>query len=324
MEAFWHDFPAVAADLETVKQRLWEAFRQAPEPLKSDLQPLFDRGGKALRPAFVLLAARAGQMTDTVYNLAAAAELLHLATLIHDDVVDGASLRRGEPAFPVRVGVPKAVLYGDLLFSVCFHLVTSQVSRESALALSKIVSLMAGAEIIQHDDLFQPNPSLRRALKKIMGKTAALISLCLYTGAVESGQPPAVCQTWRRLGYNVGMAFQIIDDILDFTATQDRLGKPVLWDLSHGVFSVPVVLALRQAPAETNLAPRLQALKTSTNPADLAAVVQSIHDQKGLEQARQLASTYTARAQKLLTTLPDTPARRDLARLITRLLDRTY
>lgn len=325
MPSFWKDFPETAADLQRVKELLRQTFDRAPVEIRSDLEPLFEYGGKGLRPAFILLAARSGHLHDGLYQLAAAAELLHLATLIHDDVVDSAELRRGQPAFPNRVGVPRAVLYGDLLFSTCFSLVTEQVSRDSALALSRIVSLMAGAEILQHHDIFRPDPSRRRALKKIMGKTASLISLCFYTGAIESRQPAEHCQIYRRLGYNVGMAFQIIDDILDFTATENRLGKPVLWDLSHGVFSLPVVLALdheRHHGPDRPLTTALESLRLQ--PEALPTAVALITQNHGLERARQLAAQYTERARQLLALLPPDRHRQTLATVIDRLLDREY
>ncbi|NNM66962.1 MAG: polyprenyl synthetase family protein, partial [Spirochaetales bacterium] len=183
MENFWKDFPEVTGDLERVRALLRRHLDQAPEPLRSDLDVLFRQQGKGLRSALVLLAARSGSASVSVDELAASAELLHLASLIHDDVIDNSPLRRGHPSFQVQVGLPKAVLYADLLFAFCFQLVTRGVSRESALAISKIVALMSGAEILQLNDRFAPQPSLRRSLRKTMGKTAAFLSLCLYSGA---------------------------------------------------------------------------------------------------------------------------------------------
>jgi heptaprenyl diphosphate synthase len=325
MENFWKDFPEVTGDLERVKALLKRHLEQAPEPLRRDLSVLFKQEGKGLRPALVLLAARSGSASVSVDELAASAELLHLASLIHDDVIDNSPLRRGLPSFQAQVGLPKAVLYADLLFAFCFQLVTRGVSRESALAISKIVALMSGAEIIQLNDRFVPQSSLRRSLRKTMGKTAAFLSLCLYSGAYESGQDAATCRIYRRFGYCLGMAFQILDDILDFVSDEATLGKPILEDLRQGIYTLPVVLALRQE-AETGIkTPLWNLLGRFKDDSGLQNEIAGwIKAYRGLEQSRQLAELYSRRALEELKKLPLDAPRKILAEVTQRLLNRNF
>jgi heptaprenyl diphosphate synthase len=176
-------------------------------------------------------------------SAAATVELLHLATLIHDDVVDQAPLRRGEPALHRQFGPSKAVLYGDWMFAQCFRMISTDVSADSARSLADLVSVMAGSEILQWNDRFRLPVSQRRILRKTMGKTAVLFSLALYTGAHEAGKPAAQALAYRRAGYALGMAFQLQDDLLDWTARESQLGKPVLEDLTSGIYTWPVTLA---------------------------------------------------------------------------------
>ena len=154
-----------------------------------------------------------------------------------------AALRRGEPALHRQFGPSKAVLYGDWMFAQCFRMVSTEVSPESALALADLVSVMAGSEILQWNDRFRLPVSPRRILRKTMGKTAVLFSLALYTGAHEAGKPDATSRAYRRAGYALGMAFQLQDDLLDWTARESHLGKPVLEDLTSGIYTWPVTLA---------------------------------------------------------------------------------
>jgi heptaprenyl diphosphate synthase len=211
------------------------------------------REGKSLRAGLILLAAdpAAQGRQNAVDGAAAAVELLHLATLVHDDIVDQAALRRGEPAYYQQVGPSKAVLYGDLLFASAFRSVSRDVGPDSAGALADLVTVMAGSEIQQLSDRFRLPLSPRRILRKTMGKTALLFSLSLYVGGRESGRPDAVVAALRRAGYSLGMAFQLQDDLLDWTGDPKVLGKPILEDLVAGIYTWPVADAWSRDPTGT-------------------------------------------------------------------------
>jgi len=223
-----------------------------PADLRDELSPLIRREGKSLRAGLILLSAGdAPERQAAVDSAAAAVELLHLATLVHDDIVDGAATRRGEPALHRRVGPQKAVLYGDLLFASAFRSVSRDVGADSARSLADLVAVMAVSEIQQLNDRYRLPLSPRRILRKTMGKTALLFSLSLYVGAREAGRPETLCRALRRAGYSLGMAFQIQDDLLDWTSDPRTLGKPVLEDLEAGIYTWPAALAWSCDPTRT-------------------------------------------------------------------------
>jgi len=253
MSAFWFPFPRVREGLERVRVRLQSQADALPSDLRDELSPLIRREGKSLRSGLILLSAGpvAGDRQVAVDAAAAAVELLHLATLVHDDIIDQAPMRRGEPALHRRVGPQKAVLYGDLLFAAAFRSVSNDVGADSSRSLADLVAVMATSEIQQLNDRFRLPLSPRRILRKTMGKTALLFSLSLFVGAREAGRPAAVCLALRRAGYALGMAFQIQDDLLDWTADPQVLGKPVLEDLEAGIYTWPVALAWAQDSGKT-------------------------------------------------------------------------
>jgi len=253
MSAFWSSFPSVREGLDRVRERLRRQAQSLPSDLQDDLSPLVTREGKSLRAGLILLSSGPveGDRREAVEAAAAAVELLHLATLVHDDIVDQAAIRRGEPALHLKVGPQKAVLYGDLLFAAAFRSVSRDVGPDSARALADLVTVMAGAEIQQWNDRFLLPLSPRRILRKTMGKTALLFSLSLFVGAREGGRPEAVASALRRAGYALGMAFQIQDDLLDWTGDPGVMGKPILEDLAAGVYTWPVAQVWRRDPEGT-------------------------------------------------------------------------
>ncbi len=252
MSAFWSFLPRVREGLERVRARLREQAEALPSDLRDELSPLVRREGKSLRAGLILLSSGGNlEQRDAVESAAAAVELLHLATLVHDDIVDQAALRRGEPALHQKLGPQKAVLYGDLLFAAAFRSVSRDVGNDSARALADLVTVMAGSEIQQLNDRFRLPLSPRRILRKTMGKTALLFSLSLYVGAKEGRRPEELARHFRRAGYALGMAFQIQDDLLDWTSDEKVLGKPVLEDLAAGIYTWPAALAWREAPERT-------------------------------------------------------------------------
>lgn len=252
MSAFWSSFPRVREGLDRVRARLREQADALPSDLRDELSPLVRREGKSLRAGLILLSSGdVPDRRDAVEAAAAAVELLHLATLVHDDIVDQAALRRGEPALHQKLGPQKAVLYGDLLFAAAFRSVSRDVGATSARALADLVTVMAGSEIQQLNDRFRLPLSPRRILRKTMGKTALLFSLSLYVGAKEGGRPEEMARALRRAGYSLGMAFQIQDDLLDWIGDPVLLGKPVLEDLASGIYTWPAALAWRESPDRT-------------------------------------------------------------------------
>jgi len=253
MPSFWSSFPRVQAGVARVTQRVRAQADRLPPELREELAPLMRTEGKALRAGLILLAAGdpPPDRLDAVEAAASSVELLHLATLVHDDIVDQAALRRGEPALHRVLGPQKAVLYGDLLFASAFRSGSREVGSDSARSLADLVAVMAMAEIQQWHDRFRLPISPRRILRKTMGKTALLFSLSFYVGAREGGRSEGVALALRRAGYALGMAFQIQDDLLDWTGSSAVLGKPILEDLVSGIYTWPVAEAWKADPVQT-------------------------------------------------------------------------
>lgn len=321
MRPFWGEHPELSEELARVKEEILSRAGQGEGEVPAHVQRLVASNGKMLRPAFLLLAASFGAPDAAkVRRLGAAIEMLHMATLVHDDIIDEAAVRRGIQTLHSRSGSRAAVLIGDWLFAASFSLVSEIADMENARGIARMVSRICSSEIRQSAERFSVNPSVRRYLRTIAGKTALLFSLSFALGARESGAPPEVCQTLRRLGYSLGMGFQIIDDILDFEGSVAETGKPAGSDLAQGIFTLPVVLGLRAG--DGSLAAELA--NTPYTQEALGRIVRSIGERGGLEGARRYARAYTERSKREIFRLPDTVARRTLAAVAEKLLHRTY
>lgn len=325
MSEFWKSFPTLREDLHRVKEIILRQIQPSPEHVRTVLTDLVEGNGKLLRPAFVLLAAgfsdpAPDDSLERIRKVGAGVEMLHMATLIHDDVVDGSPTRRGNPAVHVRKGPKSAVLIGDYLFTRSFVLLAENASTVNAKRLSRVVSRICTSEIEQAEDRFDPSVTVGRYLRRIMGKTAALFAISFYVGAVEGGCPPALANNLRKVGFNLGMGFQIIDDILDFVGAPDRLGKPVGQDLREGSLTLPVILALANDGGE--LAAVLD--KPGYDEREIEEIIRRVVDRGGVERARGVAARYTRRARREMDALPTGPMRDTLHQVAARLLEREY
>jgi heptaprenyl diphosphate synthase len=183
-------------------------------------------------------------MRDKHYSLAACLEMLHMATLIHDDVIDESPTRRGKPTLHTNCGNRNAVLAGDFLLSRCFILAAKYTSPDNALALARVIAVICGQEIEQNSGRYIANFSMRHYFRKIMGKSATLFALSCHIGASEAKAPRGLASRLRRVGYNIGMAFQIIDDILDYAGDPEQVRKPLGNDIREGLVTLPLICAL--------------------------------------------------------------------------------
>jgi heptaprenyl diphosphate synthase len=322
MTDFWNDFPGIPDELERVQSLIRDSIRSDNPVVEEALSDLFGGDGKLLRPGLLLVASRFGKGDQKKpIALAAALEMLHVATLVHDDVIDDSPLRRGLPAMHVKVGRKDAVLVGDYLLSRCFLLTAEYTSPVNAVRLARVISVICTMEIEQDMDRFKFGTSVRTYLRKIMGKTALLFSLACHVGAAESRAPARVCGGVRRAGYDMGMAFQIIDDILDYTGAVDTVRKPVGNDLRAGLATLPLIYALQGDDGE--LAAMIDTPERFQN-LDVQAAVSAVIARGGIEKARASARRYTDRALKEIAALPKGEGRDMLEKLARDLLDRRY
>ncbi len=321
----WSGIPELEDDLARVRQIAVAEAASAGGAMGDALSGYVGRPGKMLRPGFVLIGAWAGQQeagapaSERIVRIAAAIETLHLATLIHDDVIDDADRRRGEPSLHAQHGRKHAVLMGDYLLSRCFSMIGEGTSRENALRLARATGHLVRSEINQTCHPDAERFSRRAYLRRIAGKTAMLFGLSLVTGAAENKARPKQIVLLSRTGYCVGMSFQIIDDILDLTSRSHALGKPVASDLRSGVYTLPVIEAVAGDPEVRPLV-----APPPAGSAALAAAVDAVERAGGIAGARALARSYTQRAHREILKLADDRQREALGLVAERLLDREY
>jgi heptaprenyl diphosphate synthase len=258
-------------------------------------------------------------MPDHFIQVAAAIEVLHLSTLIHDDVIDDATVRRRGPALHTLYGRRQAVLMGDYLLSRCFSMIADGTSRENALRLASATGHICRGELRQLDETANPSFSRRAYLRRIIGKTALLFTSSLVVGANEAKASQADTATLARVGYNLGMAFQVIDDLLDFTADHNTLGKPTASDLRIGLYTLPVVEAVKAEPRI-----RTMLCTPPGTPSEAEEAVVAIRRAGGFDAARRTAEQYTLRAERAIASLSSKRQRAVLMELTQRLLHRTY
>lgn len=320
MTDYWKDLPELSARIGAVRARMKAVVRSERFPLSGEIERLIEANGKMLRPALLLMAGSFGRSAKDLTDLASAIELLHIATLVHDDVIDDADQRRGVPTIHAAYGVKEAVLSGDWLFSRCFRLAAESSSPGNAMLLAALVGAICSEEIHQDLERFTWPLGIRNYLRKIAGKTAAMFSLALRAGAIESKASPRIAASLTRIGYDVGMAFQVMDDVLDYEATGDAMRKPVGKDVREGLCTLPLILALRGNGS------RIKAMLGSErlDPASAEKVVAAVRDSGAVAEARGYAARYTERAARELSRLPKGLARDQLGATVERLLGRDH
>jgi len=325
MKDIWKNTPSIGSRLDKVEAVLAATLNDPSFPLAKATSTLVLSGGKMLRPAFVIIGSgfgskgRGQNRENRIHHIAAAIELIHAASLVHDDIIDDAAFRRGVPTLHTEFNVTNAILAGDWLFSRSFRLVADYADSRSAKILARFVGGICAAEIGQDLGKFSFSISKRSYLRTIAGKTAALFSLSLHVGASEAKADPFVVQALRRAGYDIGMAFQIIDDILDYESDDKTLRKPVGNDIREGLCTLPLILALRKD--EAALRPLLKAPMDDNKVSEILRLVVATG---ALDGAREIARHFSSRAKTEIARLPDCPAKAELLNITETLLQRRY
>ena len=280
-------------------------------------------GGKRLRPALLLLSASyAGRRDRSAIRLAAVVELLHSATLIHDDVIDSAGTRRGRPSANSKWGNHQSVLTGDWLYMQSFQMALEERNFRILDILIDLTRKMVEGELIQLAKIGRIDVTEEDALQLATYKTACLFSGCARLGAVLGGLDGREEQALADYGRYAGLAFQLVDDLLDFTASAQQLGKPVLSDLKEGKVTLPLIYAMDNGHREAReLVARVLAEKefNSVRPETIVSLVQ---DSGALDRARHLAQDYARRAKACLNGRTDSEFARALATLPDFILER--
>ncbi|MBC7104548.1 MAG: polyprenyl synthetase family protein [Firmicutes bacterium] len=316
-------FAEIEGDLRVVEEEIARVL-QSPDGMLTDAAiHLLKAGGKRLRPALALLGGRFCDFSlARVLPLAVALELVHMATLIHDDVVDAAELRRGIPTLKATRGNRFSVYAGNYLLGRALDLVAGYRDSRVCRVLAETSRRMCLGELQQICSAFDLSQTVRKYLYRIRCKTALLIAVSCDLGAYVCGAPGAVYLGLCRYGYRVGMAFQITDDVLDLAADRRQLGKPIGGDLRQGIITLPVIYALGRTSRPERLRELL--LKRDKGPEELEETIALVREAGGLEYARRVARRFVARATSELGRLPDVPARAVLHRVAEAVTTRSF
>ena len=292
-------FEIVENDLQRLEAELLSVIH-SPEPLITDMsQHLVEAGGKRLRPAVYFMCAQ-NRVCDTekIMTMAVAIELIHMATLVHDDVIDNSAIRRGRPTANSCWGNQSSVLIGDYLFAKAFSLVANKVSNQMLKVLTDVICSMCEGEINQNRSTFNADQVEQDYLARIAQKTADFIAASCELGGLAANLPSDEVQAFREYGYSLGMAFQITDDILDITASAEQLGKPVGNDLRQGIVTLPVIFALQHSPHSAELREIVQTQNMTEEKVKRGLAI--IHETDAIEYCYSRVADYLKKARSII------------------------
>lgn len=310
-------------NLKAIEGRLEKAL-EAPHPILHEASlNLLKAGGKRIRPLLALLSAQYGDPERTeIIDAAAALELIHMASLVHDDVIDDSDLRRGKPTVKAQWDNRVAMYTGDFIFARAIELISSFDHPEAHLILSRVIRDLSLGEIDQIKELYNWKQNLRCYLLRIKRKTAILMALSCQLGALASGCALPVSRKLYYFGYFLGMSYQITDDILDFVGTEKQLGKPAGSDLRNGNVTLPTFYALQTAGAHD----RIVGVLESDNPSeeDWRLVIGLIKKSGAIQASEKLSDRYLQKAKNILDGLPLKKATRSLEEIVEYVGKRRY
>ncbi|MEH7437221.1 heptaprenyl diphosphate synthase component II [Neobacillus drentensis] len=306
------------SDINLIEKKLEETIQTESRLLKQASMHTLQAGGKRIRPVFVLLAGKFGHYDIHVMkNVAVALELIHMASLVHDDVIDDADLRRGQPTVKSKWDNKIAMYTGDFVFALALELMTNIKNPTAHKILANTIVEVTVGEIQQIKDKYRFNQNLRDYLRRIKRKTALLIAVSCQLGAIAAGVEESVHKKLYRFGYYVGMSFQITDDILDFTGTEKELGKPAGSDLLQGNITAPALYAMENAAIRKEI----QMVHAEMDSTEITKIISLIKQSGAIEKSIALSDRYLDKALAVLEELPANKTQktlRDIAKFIGR------
>jgi all-trans-nonaprenyl-diphosphate synthase len=304
-------FSPVEADLHILADNLKQLVGNDHPILSLAAEHLFGAGGKRIRPAIVLLVSRATMLHDDITprhrRLAEITEMIHTASLVHDDVVDESEKRRGVDTVHSLFGNRVAILAGDFLFAQASWYLANLDNLDVVKLLSQVIMDLATGEILQGVNSFDVDISMDTYLQKTYYKTATLFANSSKAAGILSEVSEETAENLYEYGRNLGLAFQIVDDILDFTSSTDTLGKPAGSDLKSGNFTAPVLYALEEKPEL-----KILIEEEFEQPQDLEKALALVETSKGIQRSRDLAAYHAKLAVEHISQLPSSPTRQTL------------
>jgi len=312
----------VQREVQEVQESLRDVVGKRHPMMLAAAEQIFGAGGKRVRPLICLLVARAtqpaGQPLDAKHSrLAMISEMIHTASLVHDDVLDEAELRRGETTVHGKFGTRVAVLAGDFLFAQSSWFLANLENMEVIKLISQVIADFADGEISQASALFNTDLSVQDYLEKSHYKTASLIAASCRSSAVFSGCSDVEKEAMYEYGKRLGLAFQVVDDILDFTQSTEQLGKPQGQDLATGNLTAPSIYAMSKSPELVGLVKG-----RFKGDGDLERALEIVKQEKGIEAAMMLAQGEGLAAKRAIEWLPESDAKSALYMMVDYVLSR--
>ena len=316
-------YQPIREDLIRVEERLRELSNVKTPYLSDLLDYVCQTGGKRVRPAVTLLASRFHPCEERLaIVMAAGVELLHIATLIHDDTVDNSPLRRGKSTVSDVWGRNVAVLLGDYVFATSATFVCETDQVQVVRRFSETIMDLSSGELLEYFNSNNWQQTREEYNERIYRKTASLFRTAAECGVILSDAPDPTVRALRDYGYNLGMAFQIVDDILDVEGNSEEIGKPVGHDLIQGVLTLPAIMLLERYPTD-NPVERLFRREEFGAGDHLRKALEMIQDSDIIQDCYSVARDYSLKAGEALESLPDVAARRSLLELSSYVMERT-
>ena len=313
----------VSAELELVEREISLESVAPVDVITSIGHHLQGNGGKRLRPMLVLLSAKLfGETNESAVRMGAIVEMVHAATLIHDDVIDDARTRRGKPSANVLWSNQACVLAGDWLYMQAFQMALRERNFAVLDILISLTQKMVQGELIQLDRIGRIDVTEVEYRELVDRKTASLFSACTRLGALVAGASDTAEADLGEYAWNLGMAFQIVDDVLDFTARESILGKPVGNDLREGKVTLPLILALQQAAPGEREAVETVLRDRAYDRVPLKTIIAIINKYGGIDRAREQARAYTAKSRAIMARFPESPCQQALFAVTDLITDR--
>jgi octaprenyl-diphosphate synthase len=306
-------FDLVRGDLDKVEREIGLESISSTDAVTYIGQYLQSGGGKRLRPVLVLLSGKLfGETSPALIRMAAVVEMIHTATLVHDDVIDVAKTRRGRPSVNVVWGNHTSVLAGDWLYMQAFQVALRERSFPVLDLLITLTQMMVEGELLQLERIGKIAVTEADYMELIDRKTASLFSACARLGSIVSGASDEQEAMLGEYSWNLGIAFQLIDDILDFTSREKILGKPVGNDLREGKVTLPLIYALEQADASERKMVETILADGNYDQVPFAKILQMLNKYRGIERAQERAREFTEKSREIIARFPQSPYQKAL------------
>ena len=322
MIEFWSEYPNIENELIEVQKLMRKTINNADSFISEPIDIMLNSKGKMLRPALTIISSMFGEYDpNKTRPVAAALELLHISTLIHDDIIDDSKLRRGVETIQSKYGKDVAVYAGDYVITKCFSLLYKEYDKDLLFRINSKLSKVCEGELKQYKNKYNSNISVTNYIKIISAKTASFFALSMYIGASLGGYNDSTSRLFALTGLRLGIAFQIIDDCLDFTGNDTSINKSAQNDLKEGLYTLPLIFALRND--STGNLKRL--VDTSTfNSKDIDDIYKLVIKNNGVVDAHKYAAKYSQRSIDSLKKLPKSSNIILIEDLIVKLTHRTY